>query len=30
MDTTEEEWNKTIATNLKGSFLFQGSSSIYD
>lgn len=22
MDTTEEEWNKTIATNLKGSFLF--------
>jgi NAD(P)-dependent dehydrogenase (short-subunit alcohol dehydrogenase family) len=22
MDTTEEEWNKTIDTNLKGSFLF--------
>ena len=22
MDTTEEEWNKTIDTNLKGIFLF--------
>ena len=22
MDTTEEEWNKTIDTNLKGVFLF--------
>jgi 3-oxoacyl-[acyl-carrier protein] reductase len=22
MDTTEEEWNKTINTNLKGAFLF--------
>ena len=30
MDTTEEEWNKTIDTNLKGVFsIYQRSSSLY-